>query len=61
MNGRMTITDVAEQVGVTPKTLIRWEKTGKIKKPKRDFKGWRTYAKEDVDAIQRLIDSVYEV
>jgi DNA-binding transcriptional MerR regulator len=25
----MTITDVAERIGVTTKTIVRWEKAGK--------------------------------
>lgn len=61
MNDRLTITDVAEKVGVTPKTIVRWEKTGKIKKPKRDWKGWRCYTEDDLSAIKRIIDSVYEI
>jgi len=60
VNGRLTITDVAEKVGVTPKTLVRWEKSGKIRKPKRDWKGWRFYSEEDVGAIQHFVEAVYE-
>ena len=60
MNGRLTISDIAERVGVSPKTLIRWEKAGRIKKAKRDWKGWRVYLEEDLATIQRLVSSVYE-
>ena len=60
MNGRLTISEMAEQVGVSPKTLIRWEKAGKIRKAKRDWKGWRVYLQEDLTTIQRLVSSVYE-
>ena len=60
MNGRLTITDIAKKVGVTPKTIVRWEKAGKIKKPKRDWKGWRVYLEEDLLAIEKLVSSVYE-
>lgn len=58
---RLTITEVAHRVGVTPKTIIRWEKAGKIRKPKRDWKGWRVYLQEDLDAIERLVNAVYEI
>lgn len=56
MNGsmpddRMTITEVAEKVGVTPKTLLRWEKAGKTPRPKRDWRGWRVYEQEDVSQL----------
>lgn len=61
MNGRLTITDVAEKVGVTAKTLVRWEKSGKIKKPKRDWKGWRFYLEDDVADIQRFVGTAYEL
>ncbi len=47
-------------VGVTPKTIIRWEKSGKIKKPKRDWKGWRIFLEEDITHIQSLVSAVYE-
>jgi DNA-binding transcriptional MerR regulator len=59
-NGRMTITEVAERVGVTPKTLLRWEKAGKTPKPKRDWRGWRVYEQEDLGPLlafhERLCD-----
>ncbi len=47
-NGRMTISQAAELVGVSPKTLLRWEKAGKTPKAKRDWRGWRVYEEEDV-------------
>ena len=61
MNGRLTITDVAEKIGVTAKTIVRWEKSGKIRKPKRDWKGWRFYSEDDVADIQRFVGTVYEL
>ena len=61
MKSRLTITEVAEKVGVSPKTLIRWEKTGKIQKPKRDWKGWRVYEDLEAEAIERMVNQVYEV
>ena len=61
MDQRLTITDIAKKVGVTTKTLIRWEKAGKIRKPKRDWKGWRFYLEEDITDIQRIVDAVYEI
>ena len=61
INNRLTITELAERIGITPKTIIRWEKAGKIKKPKRDWKGWRFYEEGDIDSIQRIISTVYEI
>ena len=63
MNGnpRLTITEVAKKIGVTPKTIVRWEKAGKIRKPKRDWKGWRVYDEEDIASIERIVSAVYEI
>jgi len=60
VNGRLTITEVAEQLGVTSKTITRWEKAGKIKRAKRDWKGWRVYSTEDVDMMKSLVETVYQ-
>ena len=60
MNGRLSITDVAKAVGVTPRTIMRWEKSGKIKRSKRDWRGWRFYQKEEVEDIKRFYESSYE-
>ena len=61
LSDRLTITEVAERIGVTPKTIIRWEKAGKISKPKRDWKGWRIYGPEDIARIERIVSTVYEI
>lgn len=60
MNGRLTITEVAKAVGVTPRTIMRWEKSGKIKRPKRDWRGWRFYYKEDITEIKKFLETSYE-
>jgi len=51
-SGRLTITQAARKVGVSPKTLLRWEKAGKTPKPKRDWRGWRVYEEEDVAELR---------
>lgn len=60
MDGRLTITDVAKYLGVTPRTIMRWERAGKIKKTKRDWRGWRFYLKTDLEEIRRFYESTYE-
>ena len=60
-NGRKTITEVAELLGVTTKTIARWEKSGKIGRSKRDCRGWRSYAEEDVLSIKEFHDSLYDL
>jgi DNA-binding transcriptional MerR regulator len=54
----MTITDVAEKLGVTPKTIARWEKAGKVARPKRDWRGWRTYDLEDFRKIEAFKETI---
>lgn len=61
MRKRLTITEVAGMVGISSKTLARWEKVGKIRKPKRDWRGWRIYEESDVDQIKEIHEAVFEV
>ena len=58
MENRLTITEVAEMVGISPKTLARWEKSGKIRKPKRDWRGWRVYEKDDLVKLKEFKETV---
>ncbi|MCX5704211.1 MAG: MerR family transcriptional regulator [Candidatus Omnitrophica bacterium] len=57
-DGRMTITDVAERIGVTPKTIVRWEKSKKINLAKRDWRGWRVYDKNDFRKIKDFKETI---
>lgn len=58
-DGRMTITDVADRIGVTPKTIIRWEKSGKVKRSKRDWRGWRIYDKRDLKNLKDFKETIF--
>ncbi len=60
-NGLMTITEVAERIGVTPKTIVRWEKSGKVGKAKRDWRGWRVYEKPDYRRLKEFKQTIIEV
>ena len=57
----MTITDVAKKVGVATKTLIRWERAGKISPAKRDWRGWRVYRGKDLEELSRMRNHTYYV
>lgn len=48
-------------IGISPKTLMRWEKSGKVRKAKRDFRGWRVYEEDDVLKIRDFHDTLVEV
>ncbi len=56
---RLTIADVADQLGISTKTLLRWEKSGKIRKARRDWRGWRVYAPEDLTELRSFFEAVY--
>ena len=58
-NNRMTITEVADQIGVVPRTILRWEAPGKIKRAKRDWRGWRVYTPEELQTLKDFHDSLY--
>ena len=59
-NQRFTITEVAQLVGVSAKTIARWERVGKVKKPKRDWRGWRVYDESDISHIREFHETVFE-
>ena len=58
-NGHLTITQVAKKLGVVPKTIMRWEKAGKIKKAKRDFRGWRVYSLAELTEMKGFLEAIY--
>lgn len=47
------IGEIAEQLGVTTKTLRHYEKIGLIE-PRRSDNGYRLYSADDVDRLQRI-------
>ena len=57
---RMTITEVAQIVGISAKTIMRWEKMGKIKKPLRNWRSWRVYDENDLIQIRQLHEILTE-
>jgi len=59
LDGRHSITEVAKELGVTTKTITRWEKAGKVKRAKRDWRGWRVYSSEELEEMKDLIQAVY--
>jgi len=46
--------EVAEIVGISYWTLLRWEEEGKIKPPARDWKGERRYTEKDIEEIKKV-------
>lgn len=56
---RLSITDIAKELGISPKTITRWEKAGKIKRAKRDWRGWRVYSSDDLEEMKTFVETVY--
>jgi len=52
-NGRLTRSEAAAALGVTPKTLYIWERQGKIKTPERDWRNWRWYTTKEITRIRK--------
>ena len=53
-NNKITITEAAEIIGVVPKTIIRWENAGKVRKAARDWRNWRVYSSNDVEELKKF-------
>ena len=58
MLARVTRTQACALLGVSPKTLYLWERDGKIPRPRRDRRGWRSYTQAEVEAIRRRLGPV---
>ena len=58
-NGWLSVTEVAKELGITTKTITRWEKAGKVKQAKRDWRGWRIYSQEDMETMKSFVQAVY--
>ncbi len=60
MNAMMSITEAAERVGVSRRTIVRWEASGKVAKAKRDYKGWRVSDHDDIEELIAFHDKVVQ-
>ncbi len=48
MKELLSITEAAKIVGVSARTIERWEETGKVK---RDYRGYRVYDQNDLEKL----------
>ncbi len=55
MSDRMTRRQVCLALGVSEKTLYAWERSGRVRPPARDHRGWRSYGPRDVDRIRAIL------
>ncbi len=58
MNNMMSIREAAGRVGVSIRTIMRWEAAGKVVKAKRDYRKWRVYNHDDVEELITFHDTV---
>ncbi len=58
MRNMMLITEAAVRVGVSTRTIKRWEVAGKVTKAKRNYIGWRVYDHDDVEELITFHDTV---
>ena len=59
LEDRLSITKMAEKLGISTKTITRWEKAGKVRPAKRDWRGWRVYSPEDLEQMKSFVETVY--
>lgn len=59
-SNKLTITQVAEKLGVATKTIMRWERSGKVGPSKRDWRGWRIYDESDVERLRAFYEATYD-
>ena len=46
---------VCDLFDISKATLFRWERTGVITGPPRDWRNWRLYTRKNVDEIKKVI------
>ncbi len=54
MKELLTITEAAEIVGVSARTIQKWEETGMLQRQKRDKKGRKVYGQNDIAKLRAL-------
>ncbi|MEE9603996.1 MAG: MerR family DNA-binding transcriptional regulator [Candidatus Scalindua sp.] len=54
MKEMMSITEVAKMLRISPSTIKKWEEMGKVKRAKRDRRGWRVYDQNDAVKLMAL-------
>ena len=50
----MNTAKVAELLGISKSTLLRWIANGLIEDAKRNQKGWRVWSNEDIQKLKRF-------
>lgn len=56
----LTIKQAAEFLGVSPATLRRWDKAGKLRAIKNPMNNYRLYRKDELEAFLRRLEESKE-
>lgn len=56
MKNYLTIIEAAKILGVSPMTLRRWDKNGKLKAARHPFNNYRLYNKRKIKKLHKKID-----
>jgi len=48
--------EIADEFGISKKTLFKWESEGKISKVPRDWRGWRMYNESHLKQVMQIIE-----
>ena len=51
----ITIKDAAEILGVSPMTLRRWDKNGKLKASRHRFNNYRIYNRKGIEKLHKKL------
>ena len=60
MKKYFTVSEVAQEVGVTPTTIRRWDKSGKFKSSRHPINNYRVYTSDQVSNLVNDFDSSTE-
>ncbi len=56
---KLKVSDVAKKIGVTARTVERWEKLGLISSATRDVRGWRFFDEGIVCECEALLKKLH--
>jgi len=51
----VTIKEAAEILGVSPMTLRRWDKSGKLKVSRHRFNNYRVYNRKEIEKLHKKL------
>lgn len=54
--GYMTVKEAAEYLGVSPMTLRRWDRAGKLKARRHPMNNFRLYSEDDISKVKKMIE-----